>query len=203
MFQPHIYPYGTVLGASNSTQLTQLHPWGRAAEYARSRPQIGTQDQYPLCPPCLPPLGTSMPGHREPFLMVDVATSCPSEDRPFPPRPLGENHKNKTGARYVLRGMFSPCSHFIKLFGPGHRPWGIWEASQRYPCNRPNYLPAPTSSEVAFGSLAADVFKLAHLLSACIYKQTLLMFLSKLPPPESLPSLYSLSQSHILFDTLV
>lgn len=148
-----------------------------------------TQDQYLLCSP----LGTSMPGHREPFLTVDVLSSCPSEDRPFPPRPLGENHKNKTGASYVPRAMFSPCSHFIKLFGPGHG------ASQRYPCNRPNYLPAPISFEVAFGSLAADVFKLAHLLSARIYKQTLVKFLSKLPPPESLPpSVFIESESYFV-----
>lgn len=70
-----------------------------------------------------------------------------------------------------------------------------FEASQRYLCSWPNGLPAWTSLGVAFISLAADIFKLAHLLSTRIYKQTLLTFLKNLPPSKSL----SQSQGHILF----
>lgn len=159
-------------------------------------PKLGPRANISFAHPAFPPLGTSMPGLRVPFLTMDLASGCPFEDRPFPPHPLGENHKNKTGASCVPRGMFLPYSHFIQLFGPGHRRWDIYEAPQRYPCNRPNYRPVPTSLEVAFSSPAAVVFKLAHLLSACIYKQTALMFLKKHSPSGSLTqSLFIASES--------
>lgn len=162
---PHPCPYGTVPCEENSIQLTQIHPWTRVAEYAPSRSKTEAQDPDPFAHPVFPP-GASTPGHREPILITDVAPSCPSEDRPFPPHPLGGNHKNKPGASFVPRGMFSPCSHFMKLFGPEPRQWSIYEASQRYPRSSPSDSPALTSLAIVFGSLAADVFKLPHLLSA-------------------------------------
>lgn len=183
----------------NSTQFSHIHHWGGTAQYAPFRLQIGTQDQYPLCPPCLPTTWNIYAWPQRALADRGCDISLSFWGQAFPSRPLGENHKNKTGASYVPRGMFSPWSHFIELFGAGHRPWGICEASQRYPCNRPNYRPALTSSAVALASLATDVFKLPHLVRACFYKETLLTFLSKLPPPKSLPqSLFIESESYFV-----
>ena len=78
-------------------------------------PKLGPRPNSPLStlPSChlqLPRLATErLPGHGR-------GAGCPSEPR-HSPRPLGGNHKNKAGASFVPRGMFSPCFCFMKLFG--------------------------------------------------------------------------------------
>lgn len=82
-------------------------------------PKLGPRTQT-LCTSCFP-AGSIHTWSQRAHPDYDVAPSCPSEDRPFPLCPLGGNHKNKPGASFVPRGMFSPCSHFMKLFGPEPR----------------------------------------------------------------------------------
>lgn len=78
-------------------------------------PKLGPRPNSPLStlPSChlqLPRLATErLPGHGR-------GAGYPSEPR-HSPRSLGGNHKNKAGASFVPRGMFSPCFCFMKLFG--------------------------------------------------------------------------------------
>lgn len=44
---------------------TQIHLWAREGECAPSRPQTGTQAQFPFVHPAFLPLGASTPGHGE------------------------------------------------------------------------------------------------------------------------------------------
>lgn len=111
---PSPLPRGTVPGAENYLAYP-IRPWTTVVKYASSR---FNPRPRPLCSHCFPLPGASTPGHTEPFLTMDVAPPCPSEDRPFLPCPLGGNHKNKAGASSLARNPGNEA--FPRLPGGTH-----------------------------------------------------------------------------------
>lgn len=168
-FQLPIPAHVTLSLLPNLCQPTQIHLWAREAECAPSRPHTGTRTHTLLL---------TLPSHH--LEHPSLATESPSgpwmwclavllsTNVSLPPswrKPQKQSRsqlcsKGNVFTLFPLHEALRPVTQAMKHF----------EASQRYLCSWPNGLPAWTSLGVAFISLAADIFKLAHLLSTCIYK---------------------------------